>query len=44
MIRCRIAREVSPGVVQYLPFLGPSVDHIPRGWSIVCSRVTTKRG
>lgn len=34
MIRCRIARFIGPAVV-YLPFIGPSIDHVPAGWSIV---------
>lgn len=38
MIRCRIARLVNGAHVQYLAFIGPSIDHVPAGWSIVLRR------
>lgn len=37
MIRCRIARLVGARV-QYLPFIGQSIHHVPHGWSIVMRR------
>ena len=38
MIRCRIARLLD-GRAQYLTFIGPSVEAIPRGWCYVTRRI-----
>ena len=35
---CKIVQFVGPGV-RWLHFIGPSIDHIPAGWSIQMRRV-----
>lgn len=41
MIRARLAREVSPGVVQFVRYIGP-FSQVPAGW-IICSRQPANR-
>jgi hypothetical protein len=41
MIRARLVREVSPGVLQFLIFIGP-IAQVPAGW-IVITRKPAKR-
>jgi hypothetical protein len=42
MIRARLVREVSPGVVQFVRYIGP-LSRVPAGWTI-CSRRPANRG
>lgn len=39
MFVCRIARSTVTGL-QFLTFIGPSIDHIPAGWSWTSRRVS----
>jgi len=41
LFKCRIVREVSPGVIQSMTFIGPSYFDIPHGRSIQMRRVHT---
>lgn len=41
MIRARLVREVSPGVVQFMRYIGP-LSRVPAGW-IICSRQPANR-
>lgn len=38
MFRCKIVQFVGPGV-RWLHFIGPSIDHVPAGWSIMLRKV-----
>lgn len=38
MFRCKIVRFIGPGLC-VLHFIGPSIDHVPAGWSICFRKV-----
>ena len=37
MIRARLVREVSPGVVQFVRYIGP-LSRVPAGWIVVARK------
>lgn len=41
MIRARLVREVSPGIVQFVHYIG-ALSRVPAGW-IICSRRPANR-
>lgn len=42
MIRARLVREVSPGVVQYVPYIG-ALSRVPAGWTIAARKPAYRR-
>jgi hypothetical protein len=42
MFRYRLVREVNPGVVEFLIYIGP-FDKTPIGWTVVTRRLILRR-
>lgn len=42
MIRARLVREVSPGIVQYVHYIG-ALSRVPAGWIIAARKPAYRR-